>query len=465
MTTDAATRPEAEPRQSLDVAAARKLATTTKSVPQSQAITPRWLLRLLPWVDVEAGMYRVNRRLTVAVTEGQIACVSTGPTVSVLPGELARLPLLAGLDDAGALVALAARFQQREYLAGDIIVRAGEEADGLLLLAYGRATLLRPGRYETPSTLDLLGDGDHLGVRPLLEPGARWPAALRAETRCVVLVLPRQAFEEASRQHPRLAAHVRAALEKPARRYTPKGEAEIDIASGHHGELALPRTYVDYELTPREYRLQVTQTRVRVHTRVADLYSQPMDQTEQQLRLAVEALKERQEHELVNNTDFGLLHNVDLRQRVRTRTGPPTPDDMDEILSRRRGTRFYLAHPLAIAAFGRECSRRGLYPAPVEVEGRRVHSWRGVPILPSDKIPVTPQRTTSILVMRTGEEAGGVVGLRPAAVPAEYEPGLSVRFTDIDAAAIITYQVSVYFAAAVLVPDALGVLTDVEVGR
>jgi hypothetical protein len=33
---------------SLTTAAARNLATTTKTVPQAQAISPRWLLRMLP---------------------------------------------------------------------------------------------------------------------------------------------------------------------------------------------------------------------------------------------------------------------------------------------------------------------------------------------------------------------------------------------------------------------------------
>ena len=36
------------PRKSLDAAAARQLATTTKSVPQMQEISSRWLLRMLP---------------------------------------------------------------------------------------------------------------------------------------------------------------------------------------------------------------------------------------------------------------------------------------------------------------------------------------------------------------------------------------------------------------------------------
>ncbi|MFL6075310.1 MAG: family 2B encapsulin nanocompartment shell protein, partial [Mycobacteriales bacterium] len=209
----------------------------------------------------------------------------------------------------------------------------------------------------------------------------------------------------------------------------------------------------------------VAQTVLRVHTRVADLYNQPMDQVEQQLRLTIEALRERQEHELVNNPDFGLLHNADLNQRIHTRTGPPTPDDLDELLCRRRKSQYFLAHPRAIAAFGRECGRRGVYPEPVEVEGRPVAAWRGVPLLPCDKIPVGRDGATSILVMRTGEKNEGVVGLRQTGIPDEYEPGLSVRHAGVDAKGIASYLVSAYHSVAVLVPDALGVLENVETGR
>jgi len=88
-----------------------------------------------------------------------------------------------------------------------------------------------------------------------------------------------------------------------------------------------------------------------------------MNQVEEQLRLAVEALRERQEYEMINNREFGLLHNADLSQRIPTRSGPPTPDDLDELLTRRRKTQYFLAHPRAIAAFGRECNQRGcIYP-------------------------------------------------------------------------------------------------------
>jgi hypothetical protein len=138
---------------------------------------------------------------------------------------------------------------------------------------------------------------------------------------------------------------------------------------------------------------------------------------------------------------------------------------MDELLCRRRKTKFFLAHPRAIAAFGRECTKRGLYPQPVAVDGRQVHAWRGVPLLPCVKIPVTGSGTTAIVAMRTGEDDAGVIGLRRTGLADEREPGLNVRFAGIDAKGILSYQVSAYYSAAVLVPDALGVLENVELGR
>lgn len=41
--------------------AARQLANATKTVPQLRTITPRWLLHLLPWVPLEAGILRLNK--------------------------------------------------------------------------------------------------------------------------------------------------------------------------------------------------------------------------------------------------------------------------------------------------------------------------------------------------------------------------------------------------------------------
>ncbi|MBB3075824.1 hypothetical protein FHS41_002301 [Streptomyces violarus] len=280
-----------------------------------------------------------------------------------------------------------------------------------------------------------------------------------------MLVLPRQEFEQIAERSDSLREHVQQCRAIPEQRSNKYGEKEIDLSSGHSGEPDIPHTFVDYEARPREYELSVAQTVLRMHTRVADLYNQPMNQTEQQIRLTVEALKERQEHELVNNRDFGLLHNCEYEQRIQPHDGVPSPDDLDELLSRRRGTKLLLAHPRAIAAFGRELNKRGLVPETIDVGGNRIPTWRGVPIYPCNKIPVTEARTTSIIAMRTGEADQGVIGLRASGIPDEIEPSLSVRFMGINEQAIIKYLVTAYYSAAVLVPDALGVLENVEIGR
>ncbi|MFF5673582.1 family 2B encapsulin nanocompartment shell protein [Streptomyces hygroscopicus] len=450
---------------SLGTAAARNLATTTKSVPQMQAISSRWLLRVLPWVQVSAGTYRVNRRLTYTVGDGRVEFITTGSQVRVIPPELGELPTLRGFGDTAVLESLADGCVQREYAPGDVLVEAGRPADQVFLIAHGKVRQTAPGAYDEGSTLAVLADGEYFGDAALTGPERTWEFTVRAVTRTTVLTLPRRAVEEAADRSEALRDHLRDLADRPTPAQNRRGEADIAIASGHWGEPVLPGTFVEYELNPREYELSVAQTVLRVHTRVADLYNEPMNQVEQQLRLTIEALRERQEHELINNPEFGLLHNADLSQRIHTRSGPPTPDDLDELLARRRKTQYLLAHPRSIAAFGRECSSRGLYPQGVEVAGVAVRAWRGVPLLPCNKIPISESGTSSILAMRTGEESQGVIGLHQTGIPDEYEPSLNVRFMGISEQAVASYLVSAYYSAAILVPDALGVLEDVEIGR
>src|ERR1700759_3822444 len=95
------------PQTSLATGAARKLAPTTKSVPQMQGISSRWLLKVLPWVQVSGGVYRVNRRLSYACGDGRVSFPTTGARVQVIPQELAELPMLRGFDDIDVLQALA----------------------------------------------------------------------------------------------------------------------------------------------------------------------------------------------------------------------------------------------------------------------------------------------------------------------------------------------------------------------
>ncbi|BAY23063.1 cyclic nucleotide-binding protein [Calothrix sp. NIES-2100] len=450
---------------SLSTPAARNLATTTKSAPQMQEITSRWLLKLLPWVQTKGGTYRVNRRLTYALGDGRVTFTNTGAAVQVIPQELGELPLLRGYEDTEVLTALAGRFVQQEFAAGDTIVQLGQPADRVFLIAHGRVNKIGVGKYDEQTVLGVLADGDYFGDRILLEPESTWEFTVQALTRTTVLALPQQAFRELLNQSQTLQAHIDSYRTRQEAPTNASGEASIEITSGYVGEVELPGTFVDYELKPREYELSVAQTVLRVHTRVADLYNEPMNQTEQQLRLTIEALRERQENELINNREFGLLHNADFKQRIYTRSGPPTPDDLDDLLATVwKEPGFFLAHPRTIAAIGREANRMGVYPQNIDMGGNQVPAWRGVPIFPCNKIPISSNRTSSILLLRTGVEKQGVIGLHQTGIPDEYQPSLSVRFMGISEKAIISYLVTAYYSAAVLVPDALGILEDVQIG-
>jgi hypothetical protein len=244
-----------------------------------------------------------------------------------------------------------------------------------------------------------------------------------------------------------------------------KGETNVLVDCSARDERALPQTFVDYEENPREYMLSAVNTVVDVHTRVSDLYSTPYSQISEQLRLTIEIVKERQESELINNPEYGLLSNIAPAQRIGTRSGGPTPDDLDELLARVwKEPGFFLTHPAAIAAFGRECTRRGVPPPTVSLFGSQFLTWRGVPLIPSDKVPHDGNKT-SILLIRTGERRQGVVGLFQPNLPGQQSIGLSVRFMGINHKAIASYLISLYCSLAVLTDDALGVLEGVETDR
>jgi len=257
-----------------------------------------------------------------------------------------------------------------------------------------------------------------------------------------------------------------------------EGDTPLDVlCSSEKKSLEIPQGFVDYEKKPREYILNSISTVINVDTAVEDVYSSPYDQTKEQLHLAIESLKERQESQIINNDDYGLLKNVAKHQIVKPLKDAPTPDDLDELLTKVwKEPSFFLAHPRAIAAFARECTRRGVPPVTVNLFGGVFITWRGVPILPTDKLFVDGVKNpkgkggkTNILLVRTGEAKRGVVGLFQSGLvgggAAEPSRGLAVRFRGVDDKGLASYLLSMYCSAAILADDALAVLEDVEVGE
>lgn len=241
------------------------------------------------------------------------------------------------------------------------------------------------------------------------------------------------------------------------------GTRTVECSPGQ--EVDLPEIYVEYEEKPREHTLCAVTTVLDLQTRISDMYRSPHDQIKEQLRLIIERVKEKQESELINNSDYGLLANVDDSMRIKTRKGAPTPDDLDELIAKVwKEPAFFLAHPRAIAAFGRECTRRGVPPPTVNIFGSPFMTWRGLPIVATDKLGVKGDKT-NILLLRTGEKKQGVVGLFQPGIPGEVMPSLSVRFMGINHRAVASYLISLYCSLAVLTEDALGVLENVSVDQ
>lgn len=253
-----------------------------------------------------------------------------------------------------------------------------------------------------------------------------------------------------------------------------EGETPLDVLCSQTKKSdIIPDGYIEYETQPREYRLNSISTIINVDTAIEDVYSSPYDQVKEQLDLAVESLRERQESQLINNDDYGLLKNVPDSQRIQSRTGAPTPDDLDELITKVwKEPSFFLAHPRAIAAFERECTKRGVPPVTTNIAGGNFIVWRGIPIIPTDKLlvdglknPKSQSGKTNILLIRTGEAKCGVIGLFQAGLKNEQSRGLSVRFRGIDDKGVASYLLSLYCSAAILADDAIAVLEDVEVGE
>ncbi|MBS2015438.1 MAG: hypothetical protein JST00_21295 [Deltaproteobacteria bacterium] len=244
------------------------------------------------------------------------------------------------------------------------------------------------------------------------------------------------------------------------------GNAIVQIECGTDPMPQIPQSGIDYEEHPREYTLCAVTTTVEIQTRISDLYRSPMDQVKEQLGVVVQMVKEKQENELVNNENYGLLHSVAKAQKIATRGGPPTPDDLDELITKVwKEPAFFLAHPRAIAAVGRECTRRGVPPPTVNLFGSPFLTWRGLPLVPCDKLAVDKSNKTNILLMRVGEQKRGVVGLFQPGLQGEVQPSLSVRLMGINRRGAAEYLVSLYCSVVVMADDAIAALTNVDVGK
>src|ERR1700723_2332822 len=161
-------------QSSLGTAAARNLATTTKTPPQMQGITNRWVQKVLPWVDVKGGTYRVNRRVSYSVGDGRIEIVQTADRASIIPAELGEFPALRGYDDDDVLAAVAGRFTQRQVEAGAVVTQAGSPIGAVFVVVHGRLARLGTNPYGEHKTIGVIADGGFFGASALTDAQEVW---------------------------------------------------------------------------------------------------------------------------------------------------------------------------------------------------------------------------------------------------------------------------------------------------
>ena len=113
--------------------------------------------------------------------------------------------------------------------------------------------------------------------------------------------------------------------------------------------------------------------------------------------------------------------------------GPPTPDDLDELIatsgkSRRSSSRTRARSPRSVAsARGAACRRR-----PLTLFGSPFLTWRGLPLIPSDKLGVDGRQDRASCCSAPARSKRGVVGLFQPGIPGEASPSLSVRLMGIN---------------------------------
>lgn len=456
MTEDVSTYVTQE-QQSVSIRSAKQLSITNNTLPQIPTLTPRWFLKLLPWINVESGIYRVNR---VKFVSG-ITKIPIPEDLSITPQLLKHIRLFDSLPD-DVLASICSKMEQKSTRPGEAI-ETGKKTDRLYIVLDGQYDAILQGRYGKNLVIKTFDDGDYFG-----DVGAQTKVVSTTHGKLIYLdisLLKKIIKDSKSKQKIENDLFESSKSIELASQYV---EMKPPLMAGHFGEPSLPHGYVEYSEEPLEVHLNVIQTIIGVHTRINDLYNVPYNQLQQQLKIAIEHIHEREEWELINNENYGLLHTAEPFMTMNTRNGPPTPDDLDDLLSKvwKKPTVF-LAHPKAIAAFTRECTYRGVPPVIEDILGSKFVTWRGIPLIPSDKLKVRNDKgtySTDILLMRLGEADQGVVGLHKDMIGAHSVPSLSIQHMGINEQSVSNYLLTKYSAAAVLVPDALAVLKRVEIG-
>src|SRR5215218_7729035 len=177
-------------QRSVTTSVARNLASTTKTRPKMQSVTPRWLLSLLPWVQVAGGTYRVNRT-KVELSKAERIGVKLFEGVASFPSEALRsVPLFSRVPEP-VLAQMANHFKTEEVSLGNKLIVEGEDLSKFFIIAQGQVEVLSKGMHGTDLRIALPTEGEFFGETDLVSDKAS-DVTVRTTTPCVLLTLSRK---------------------------------------------------------------------------------------------------------------------------------------------------------------------------------------------------------------------------------------------------------------------------------
>lgn len=223
-----------------------------------------------------------------------------------------------------------------------------------------------------------------------------------------------------------------------------------------------PMTHDNIELNhqPTEIEIVPIETQIKIPSRIYDVMNYPHNQMNQQVRLTLDNIYEQQERYFINNPDTGLIAYCTANGRTKQYATSVTPDILDELLAQVwiKPT-FYLMHPNSLSQFCRACNAQSLNTGTVELFGYSFVTWRGLPIITSDKIP--HDKNTQIFLIRTGTKDSGVVQLYNMTPTKSGHPGVFIETSQTDKLGTVSTRITLYTNIVVLSKEAIACATCV----
>lgn len=225
---------------------------------------------------------------------------------------------------------------------------------------------------------------------------------------------------------------------------------------------AISQSNVEYCHAPVEIELTSIETQIRIPSKIHDVMNYPHNQLATQLNLTVDNIYENQERYFINNVHTGIINYCAVNKRNITYNTTISPDILDDLLAMVwiKPT-FYLMNPIVLAELCKACNAKALTMGTVEYFGYPFVTWRGLPIITSDKIPAQRNSNTYVFLIRTGTDDTGVVQLYNATPTKSGFPGIFVETSATDSKGTVNTRVSLYTNIAILSNEAIASATVV----